>query len=68
MQTKRKFYVKPGIDWDKFGLGIMIEKWDPYSVDDPNAYICCLYFGPLYLVLHFDWERIKSAEGQKESN
>jgi len=67
MQTKRTFHVTKGIDWKKFGLGIVVERWEPYRMGNPNAYICCLYFGPLYLALHFDWETIKSAEGRKES-
>lgn len=57
--NKRKFYTSRGIDWNRFGLGIVIEKQDPYFTGDPNAYVCCFYFGPLYLALHFDWERIK---------
>jgi len=59
MQTKRKFYVTRGIFDDKVGLGVVIDKFDPYFIGKPNAYVCCFYFGPFYLALHFDWERIK---------
>jgi len=49
--TKRKTYVRVGIDWSKLGFGIVIETFEPYFVDGSRSYGCYIYFGPACLYI-----------------